>query len=74
MRWSIELTWVSAPSAVCTTEMPSWAFWVACLETRDLLVEVLADDQTRRVVGGPVDAVARRELLEAARQSCRWWC
>ncbi len=29
MRCSIELTWVSAPSAVCTTEMPSWAFCVA---------------------------------------------
>ncbi len=47
---------------------------VASVETRNLLAQVLADDQTRRVVGGSVDAVTGRELLEAARTACRWCC
>ena len=31
MRFSMAWTSVSAPSAVCATEMPSWALRVACL-------------------------------------------
>ena len=37
MRWSIEWTGVSAPSAVCTTEMPSWAFCVRLLRPETCL-------------------------------------
>jgi hypothetical protein len=64
MRWSIEWTSLSAPSAVWIIETPSWALRIACMDTADLRPQLLGDREPGRIVGRPVDAQAAGKLLD----------
>ena len=64
MRCRIECTSESAPSAVCTTEMPSWALRMATLvpptcERRPSLMERPAASSAARLIRKPEESFSR---------------
>ena len=71
-RMRLSMFWISlrAPSAVCTTEMPSWALRVACRspETwarRPWLMTSPAASSAARLIRKPDDSFSRLLAIEA---------